>query len=115
MTPEQIEQLIRELLKTGEILATKAFELAIRQIYTYAILDIVVGVVFLLLGVILTYLAIKNNDNPDWDNNGFPIVPTWMLAVLFDFLGVIIGLCSIRYFINPEWYAVKLLLETFIK
>ena len=65
MDPKFLEELIQELLKMGEILATKAFELAIKQVYLYATLDIVVGTIFLILGIVTTLLIRKNGGKID--------------------------------------------------
>lgn len=112
MNPEDIKALIDQILQTGEILATRSFELAIRQVYVYATLDVVIGVL-LILGSIIGFIAAKKN----WNTKA--VVDLEMPIVLGIFFSSVIGilnlLCSIRYFINPEWYAVKLLLETFIK
>lgn len=113
MTPEQIEQLIRELLEAGKIVATKAFELSMKQVYTYAILDVVIGTIIFMLGLLIWW-SVKRHMGSKYrfeNDEGMIVVLSWIVSGF----GLIIGLCSIRYFINPEWYAVKLLLETFIK
>lgn len=111
MNPEDIKALIDQILKTGEILATKSFELAVKQVYVYATLDVIIGALFILASIIGFIIAKRN-----WDNIDEDLEPFVVLGIFFPFgVGILNLLCSIRYFINPEWYAVKLLLETFIK
>lgn len=111
MDPQFVQQLIERLLKTGEILATEAFKLAVRQIYTYAIIDVVCGVLFLIAGIILLTVGIKKYK--EWDED----IPSSMVicGIISTIIGLFDGLMSIRYFMNPNWYAVKLLIETFLR
>jgi hypothetical protein len=115
MNPEQIEKLIRELLKTGEILATEAFRISVQQIRA----EIAQGIFLLVFMIVAFFVGIwlyrksKNSDGYDfWD--GLEIVGFLVSA------GSIVGMLAIipqliGRVMNPEWYAVKLLTETFLK
>lgn len=112
MNPEQIEQLIRELLETGKILATEAYKLAVQQIYTYAIMDFVLGIPALILGIIFLVKSIKNyEERYDTTPQDLAVAGSVVLTG-FGLAEILFGL---RYVLNPQWYAVKLLVETFIK
>ena len=113
MNPEDIKALIDQLLKTGEILATKSFELATKQIYVYAILDVIIGIL-LFFGGLLIYKAIRKYYGDDYNfehSEGMFSVLSWIVSTM----GVILCISSLKFFLNPEWYAVKLLIETFFK
>lgn len=117
MTPEQIERLIRELMETGEILATKAFELAFRQVYVLAIQSIGWAIFFGLM-IWISILTIRKakwlEKNKYWSD--------WEILRVVGYAGLIaspaallIALSSaISYLMNPEWYAMKLLVDTFL-
>jgi hypothetical protein len=111
MTPDQIEQLIREMLKTGEILLTAGFQLAVRQVYTYAIMDVVVGVLLLAIGIPVLRSTWKNYESSyDFSLDDAKLVVSGLMVLI----GTITSLASIRLFLNPQWYAIKLMIETFI-
>jgi hypothetical protein len=110
MTPEQIQQLIDTLLSTTQFVATKAFELAMRQILVYAILDLAVGIPMLILGA-WGLIATAGNywrsrTTAEWEDI------RQIFFMLLVTVGFVISVSSVRLFVNPEWYAVKLLLET---
>jgi len=104
MTSEQIKELIDRLLETGEILASKAFELAVRQVYVDAI---GASALFIVLTVLACFLWkwFRDDDEP-------VIVVAAVMAHAFS-LGFLYE--AIGMLINPEWYAIKLLMHQFIK
>lgn len=113
MTPDQIQQIIDTLLRTGEFLATKAFELALRQVYVYATLDILIGAILILVGAFVLNHFRKNPEIFIGDGE-FKFF-MYGLVSIFPMLGIGLWVSSVKFFMNPEWYAVKLLLENFIK
>ena len=49
MNPEQIKALIDQLLKSGEILATKAYEISLKQVYANMYLEFFWAILFAIL------------------------------------------------------------------
>ena len=123
MDPQYIEALINQLLKTGEILATKAFELAMRQILVLAIQHTIIAI-FMVAVILMCSVFIKkvykSNGASTFDDldepSGIVVFVMFLVQWIAAPIGVLISISNvIAYTINPEWYAVKLLLETFIK
>ena len=48
MNPEDIRNIVETLLKTGEFLAVKGFELALRKAYFYGAWDLIIGSLFII-------------------------------------------------------------------
>lgn len=118
MNSEQIERLVRELMQTGEILATKGYQLALKQVYVMAVHEVLWAVLLLVvfylsLRAIRHGYALKENSYHSlWE---MWVTFGWLFAgasavILPTRIGTAIG-----YLMNPEWYAVKLLAETFLK
>lgn len=114
MNPEDLKTLINQLLQTGEILATKAFELAVKQVYVEAVQDFVTAFCLLLLFLsgILVYKKAKKAVHGDflWDMEIIGVI-LFVLGAAFFWVPLTDGISKL---INPEWYAVKLLLTTFL-
>ena len=107
MTPDQINDLIQQLLKTGEILASQAYILAMRQILLKTILDAVSIVICFILILVINRLVDKL----------YVVVAigrffTW---AVFPFVMVVNLFYVISYLVNPSWYAIELLITTFLK
>ena len=123
MDPQYIEALINQLLKTGEILATKAFELAMRQTLVLAIQHTIIAifmVVVILMCSVFIKKVYKSNETSTFgdldESSATEVAVLFIVQWIAAPLGVLISISNvIAYIINPEWYAVKLLLETFIK
>lgn len=102
MSNEQIQQLIDALLKTGEFVATEGYRIALKQVFTYAVLDLVSGGAMIVLGILSFYMEKKIKDS-----DGFCAVLGFFATVI----GIFTALCSVRFFLNPEWYAIHMLIE----
>lgn len=114
MTPEQIKELITRLLNTGEILASKAFELAYRQVLIEGWMNVILGGLFVIFCLGLALYIFRHDSDPDsmWENNG----EIGVVALVVGFLGLVLAVVpGVRYLMNPAWYAAKLLLNTFIQ
>lgn len=112
MNPNDIKALIDQLLKTGEILATQAFRISMREIIVSGYMDIGYAAVYLILlvvAIILTIKAIKSEIDAS--------IGTISMILMIFFGGFFISMLNegVHYLLNPEWYAVKLLLEQFFK
>lgn len=108
MTPEQINSLIQQLLKTGEILATKAFEISLKQVYALSILDGVIALICLILAIVLFRLASITQD-------GDTSVFEFLMGVVLSIICLINASYVLMYLLNPEWYAIQLILTQLIK
>jgi|WetSurMetagenome_2_1015567.scaffolds.fasta_scaffold467945_1 hypothetical protein len=127
MTPEQISELINRLLNTGEILSTKSFEMALQQIHTYIVLDIVWAVVWLLImiaAIVVTILPIRAGKKEEKNTSKYRTEEEeYYVSSAFSSVFILAGLVGVVYqanlaylhVSNPAWYAVKLLVQTFIK
>lgn len=120
MTPEQIKALIDQLLQTGEVLSTKAFELAMRQIYLMAGLDAFFGLLFLIASVVLFFHwrkqnAVYNSDYYTYSRHEQAGTLRWVfgLFLLFSMFAFLVEFgFVVSYIVNPQWYAVQLLIST---
>lgn len=117
MTPEQIDQLIRELMKTGEILATRLYEVALRQVYVEVVGGFTAAFIFSIVFVV-SYKFHKHGEKmrershySDWET---PYVLGAILSVLSPIAVILFVLDAVSRLINPQWYALKLLLGTFV-
>lgn len=114
MNPEDIKALVDQLLKTGEVLATKAFELALRQNYVYVATDIITLLLCIPLGI-FSYKAAKKGFAEEYKSTeadmAAQIFGTFG-AALSVITGAVCLVMAVARLINPEWYAIKLLLET---
>lgn len=122
MNPEQIEQIIRELLKTGEFLASSGFSLAVKQIYLSAYLDFAWAILFVIVSAFSWKYALilkKKGDDADYPSEDLYYIGSTSAmiigGILFPIISTILITTAIGYLANPQWFAVKLLLETFIK
>jgi len=115
MDPKYLEELINQLLETGEILATRAFEISLRQVYVDAFQNFLASFVLLLVLVFAIYgtrKAYESSYRDPWDDfEGIGIILGTFSAVGFWFPLA----AGIARLMNPEWYAIKMLLETFLK
>lgn len=113
MNQQQISDLINRLLDTGEILATKAYEIALKQTISEAWVDVFMAILFLVLFIYLA-ISIQKRYKETGDVDGVIafsyIIDAMFLAV---FVSNFVG--AFQKFYNPAWYAVKLLLNTFLK
>ena len=114
MNSEDIKSLITQLLKTGEILGTKVFELALRQIHLKIVIDSLITIVSISLAV-LFFKLLKRGLNEEFSDRykdeaarGFGVFFTAVFCVQA-FINI---LYIISYSMNPEWYAVQLLVNT---
>jgi len=129
MTPDQINDLIQQLLNTGEILASQAYILAMRQILLKTILDAVSIVICFILILVINRLVdklYKEDGNYKYDNTGKyddleePIsvvvaIGRFLTWAVFPFVMVVNLFYVISYLVNPSWYAIELLITTFLK
>ncbi len=112
MTTDQIQQVIDTLLRIGEFLASKAFELALRQVYVRALGEFILFLVLIFISQVVGRKFIKlGNEKIDEDFIAWGNVIMYVVGIISAFSASRV----LAYLINPEWYAVKLLLENFIK
>lgn len=103
MTPEQIEQLVRELMKTGELLASEAFRIALQQVKVEIFQSFVGSTTCGLVAICLAFWGRKQQE-----------FFLWLFACIFGTGSIFLVSDGISRMINPEWYAIKLLLTTFL-
>lgn len=107
-TNDLIKYILDYIVKIGGVLATEGFRIAMRQVYTYAIMDIVMGIFIALVGVVLFFI-ISKLDN-DKELGGWSVF--WKsFGIICWILSFIPMMFSIRFFMNPEWYAIRLIIE----
>ena len=125
MNPEDIKELVDQLLKTGEILATKAFELAVQQVYVEAVqfgmLTIALMVISWGFGKYL-YREGKQElkeikEASDYYHSGMKEAEEKMaygilFMVVFALLSLIPLSMVVGRLMNPQWYAIEKLLTT---
>lgn len=115
-------------MRTGEFLATEAFRLAVRQVYVKIAVDWVCFLVFGIVSLRLfkhagnefrTFQKYLDEENGRTTSDQDKIRDSaWIftaIAAAFGVMSLINFLFVVSYAINPEWYAMKLLIDTFIK
>lgn len=118
MTPEQIQALIDQLLRTGEILATEGFRLTVRQMYVSALTNSMWAIFMFILSINFmkksheSEMLAKNADYDQEDKYIFNSVLFWVISAISAILSFSLITLAVSYMLNPEWYAVKLLLAT---
>lgn len=99
-----VEEIVNEVFKwitsTGELLASEAFKLAIRQVYSLIAVRILWGIVS---GVFAVKLVNWTKKLKDADERILLILGA--TAMTFVSLAFIIN--AIQMAINPEWYAIR--------
>lgn len=118
MTPDQINALIQQLLETGQILASKTFELAVRQVYLKAGLDMFFGALFVVLTIVLFNLAKAAHLRYESNYRDHDDVTRWLAGAgsVFCLLVGLINLAYVvSYLVNPQWYAISLLISNFVE
>ena len=125
MTPDQIQALLDKLFAIGGTMASKGFELAVRQVYAQIAVDMVWAVICVIVLVVgelarraqLRWVASDPvaNEYPRsrdfWSNRtAWPVIS--VLGYASGLAGLVFSLLSILPMaINPQWYAVRLLLS----
>jgi hypothetical protein len=110
MNPEDVKALVDQLMKTGEFLASNAYRIALRQNYAFAVVDIVLAIILVVVCIAMYKLAGKAYNAHDRDFRD----ATPYLYVLSFFAGgfSIAELCfALMRFISPEWFAISDLLN----
>lgn len=102
VNPEDVKILVDSLIKTGEILATNVFRIAIQQVYVEAVQHIAGALVFIFSAGMSVRFSRKEQDD-------FYLFFAWIFGVLS--VATIAG--AIARWMNPEFYAMKILLTTF--
>lgn len=117
MTPEQIQELLDRLFEIGGAVASKGWEIAIRQVYAIVAINAVWLAVVVAVGVLMLPLYRKASRMDDGTNEDsemlgeagrvVSVIIFLVCVVVVPFLltGLVVRL------VNPEWYAVQLLLD----
>lgn len=122
MNPDDIKALIDQLLKTGEVLGTKLYEMSVRQVYTVAITDFVVAVLMLVAVLKISQKWRGWADKFENAPSGSPEEIFWGMATGISGVVTVISLVltpfllvnSFMYALNPQWYAVKWMMESLL-
>lgn len=115
-----LNEIINQLLSVTEVLASKVFRLAVQQVAVDAILYGVTALIALVsliaamrtaVPYIKTYWSSKYTDN--FEDLTATIYHAWLIisALLFYYF----SMSAFSYTANPEWFAIRMLLETFVK
>lgn len=125
MTPEQIKALVDQLLRTGEILATKAFEISMKQVYAMAVVEGIWGIGLVILAIFCwktfakaryNVATLKGYDNEDKrDFWSLMSIITGIVGGVVPIFAAIFLTDVVLYLMNPEWYAVRWLLEDLLQ
>ena len=110
MTPEKIQEVIDYLLKTGELLATKGFEIAYRQVWVEGVIYSVIFGVLLILGIIGIVHAWRvgwKPENTEEEKYFFEL----LVSIFIFVIGIVALPSKIMMLLNPSWYAIKMLLN----
>ena len=114
-TASVVQQVLAWLQNVGTFVATNAWRIAMRQVYFYGFMDLLLGTIFLVAGFIFWHKSSKKVKEDGWDNRRYDFIsPQSALAVVAVgciIAGLISMLCSIRFFWNPEWYAISLIIQ----
>jgi hypothetical protein len=107
-TNDLIKYILDYMVKIGGIVVTEGFRIAMRQVYTYAVMDIVVGVFIALIGCLFFFIISNLDKRNEWDDWKITWKVFGIVAWIVSFIPM---LYSIRFFMNPEWYAIKFIIE----
>ena len=138
MNPEEVKNIIESLLKTGEILATKAYLLAYKKAIFYGVVDLIVAVLlFVVLFLILKYFkalawSFKLDEMGHYEFEDkkeslpkdalnfyekFGDSSIWIAIISFIILpfclgiGLLLFISGLEWLINPELGAIRILLS----
>lgn len=138
MNPEDIKNIIDTLIRTGELLAVKGYELALRKAYFYAGWDIV-GVILVLIAMTIALLFLriglkdKNRDLKELqktydsinlrynnyheikslkDDIEASIFSGVLIAISFSGLALFFAYKASYWLVNPELGAIQILVDT---
>jgi hypothetical protein len=105
------QEIVQQILESGKILGSKAYELSLLQVYNVARIDAVWAVLTIILGVI--GLLIFKKYHEDWDDSydGEFLIITFAVSITSFFVSAMLWTSIIMYLGNPQWYAAKWLLE----
>ena len=110
MDPEQVQDLIDKLFEIGGAVASKGWELAIRQVYVDLSIMIIWTFICLIVGIILLSLGIRRYMTEKYfDDNVGVCICFGVVLIVVSFVVVSFAMPNI---INPEWVAVQKLLLT---
>ena len=115
-----INALIAELLNKAELLGSAGFQLALRQVETKTTVNIIIFVIAMILLVMSLFSGVRYHNkywNKDYtsDLEDMRLAGTYVIWILVALIVLISGMNALYLYRNPEWYAIKLLIETFIK
>ena len=115
MNPEDIKNIIETLLKTGEFLAVKSFELALRKAYFIGVWDVIGGILLLILGIVGLFIGrylIKNFDEIESEDLVGMSVSISIILIIVGFTGgFILFYSGTEWLVNPELGAIRILVD----
>jgi hypothetical protein len=106
------QEIVQQILETGKILGSKAYEISLLQVYNVVRIDAIWGILTIILGVI-TFLILKKYYS-DWKeeyDGEWAIALVGLVSGIFFFISAMLWTNVIMYLGNPQWYAAKWLLE----
>ena len=113
MNPEDVKLIVDQIFQTGSFLATKAFQMALRQVFAASVMDIFTLILCLLVLLILVK-KLREKDKDGYYELDDEDTRTWyyFATAIFIVICLVEIYCLIGYAINPEWYALQKLLTT---
>ena len=110
-----VQQVLDWLTNVGKFVAENSWRIAMRQVYVYGGMDVLVGVLLSVGGFISLKLGLKTAKENGWDDGNYTDnVPAYLGVILGSFaiaIGIGVLVASIRFFVNPEWYAIQLIVN----
>jgi len=108
MNIDLVKEIVEYLAKIAEPLATKGYELVLKQVQYLMIANTVgfiIGLAVIVSAIVLTINLFKDDE-----------VEFGMISILFGLVGMIpfftCGLYALNALINPEWMAIQLILKS---
>ena len=100
MSPEDIERILEMLTEKLGPTAETAFRLALRQTYTWAIMDLVFAAVLIIAAVFGVTFFVRTNDRNTWDEL---VAFVWWVCIIAA-VGISIAciFAGLNRLINPE-------------
>ncbi|RPJ74111.1 MAG: hypothetical protein EHM20_11150 [Alphaproteobacteria bacterium] len=118
MNPEDVKALIDQLLHTGEILATQAYILAVKQAMIQSMQLFIWSFILFLLTILLFFAGRKQykiyQENRENEDAAFLTGAYWIFSLIGLLIFTRLMTIGIGYYMNPEWRAVEILLGAFL-
>lgn len=115
-----LNEIVTQLLSVTEVATSKVFQLAVQQVAVDAIINGVIALVALVLAVGAVKTAVPlikeywQMSHSSSNEDALAILyHIWLIASVLVFF--VSSITALSYAANPEWFAIRMLLDTFVK